>query len=115
MPPWVGRLIVGMTPGELLIILGMAVAVFAPKALPLTVVSEGLTTRLRVWLQYVAPAVLGALVAPSIIAPTGKLAAPGWDQSAYVVAFVVALCTRRMVPSLAAGLATVLAVAVIHP
>ncbi len=36
-----------MTPGELLVIVGMAAAVFLPKALPLVVVSEGLTTRLR--------------------------------------------------------------------
>lgn len=103
-----------MTPGDLLVILGMAVAVYLPKALPLIVVSEELTTRLRRWLQYVAPAVLGALVAPSIVAPTGQLAAPAWDQSAYVVAFVVALRTRRMLPSLAAGLAMLLLVVMIH-
>jgi branched-subunit amino acid transport protein len=103
-----------MTPGDLLLILAMAVAVYLPKALPLIVVSEELTTRLRRWLQYVAPAVLGALVAPSIVAPTGQLAAPAWDQSAYVVAFVVALRTRRMLPSLAAGLAMLLLVVMIH-
>ena len=99
-----------MTPTELLVILGMALAVYAPKALPLVVVSEGLTTRLKPWLEYVAPAVLGALVAPSIVAPAGQIAAPGWEQTGYLVAFVVALVTRRMVPSLAAGLATIVLV-----
>ena len=103
-----------MTPAELLIILGMAVAVYVPKALPLVIVSEGLTLRLRPWLQYVAPAVLGALVAPSVVAPSGQLAAPGWDQTAYLVAFVVAILTSRMVPSLAAGLATIVLVTLLH-
>lgn len=73
-------------------------------------VSEGLTARLSPWLQYVAPAVLGALVAPSILAPAGQLAAPTWHQAGYLVAFVSAIRTRRMVPSLAAGLATIVAI-----
>ena len=103
-----------MTPAELLVIVGMALAVYVPKALPLVVVSKGLTTRLRPWLQYVAPAVLGALVAPSIVAPAGQPTAPGWDQTGYVAAFAVALLTRRMVPSLVAGLATIIVVAVLR-
>jgi branched-subunit amino acid transport protein len=103
-----------VTPTELVVILAMALAVYVPKALPLVVVSEGLTIRLRPWLQYVAPAVLGALVAPSIVAPSAQLAAPGWDQTGYLVAFVVALVTRRMVPSLAAGLATIVLVTLLH-
>jgi len=103
-----------VTPAELLVILGMALAVYVPKALPLVVVSEGLTTLLKPWLQYVAPAVLGALVAPSIIAPSGQLAAPGWDQMGYMVAFVLAILTRRMVPSLAAGLATIVVVTLLR-
>ena len=103
-----------MTPAEWLIILGMAVAVYVPKALPLVMVSEGLTLRMRPWLQYVAPAVLGALVAPSIVAPSGQLAAPGWDQTGYAVAFGVALATRRMVRSLTAGLATIVLVTLLR-
>ena len=100
-----------MTPAELLVILGMAVAVYVPKALPLVIVSEGLTTRLKPWLQYVAPAVLGALVAPAIVAPSGQ---PGWDQAGYLVGFAVALVTRRMVPSLACGLLTIVLVTVLR-
>jgi branched-subunit amino acid transport protein len=103
-----------MTSTEVLVIAAMALAVFVPKALPLVIVSDGLTTRLRPWLQYVAPAVLGALVAPSIIAPTGRPTAPGWDQTGYLVAFLVALATRRMLPSLAAGLATIVVVTLLH-
>jgi branched-subunit amino acid transport protein len=85
-----------------------------PKAVPLIVVSEGLTARMRPWLQYVAPAVLGALVAPSIIAPSGHLTPPGLDQTGYLVAFVVAIVTRRMIPSLAAGLATIILVTMLR-
>ena len=103
-----------MTPADLLVLLGMALAVYVPKALPLVVVSESLTTRLRPWLQYVAPAVLGALVAPSILAPAGHVAALAWDQAGYLVAFVVAILTRRMVPALAAGLVTIAVVTVVN-
>ena len=103
-----------MTASELLIVVGMAVAVYLPKALPLVLISESLIARLQRWLQYVAPAVLGALVAPSIVAPAGRPAGLGWDQAAYVVAFVVAIWTRRMLPSLAAGMAAVVLAALIH-
>jgi branched-subunit amino acid transport protein len=103
-----------VTASELLIIVGMAIAVYIPKALPLVLISEWLIARLRRWLQYVAPAVLGALVAPSIMAPAGRPAGLGWDQAAYVVAFVVAIWTRRMLPSLAAGMAAVVVAAVLH-
>ena len=45
---------------------------------------------------------------------TGHLAAPAGDQTDYLVAFVVAILTRRMVPSLAAGLATIVFVALLR-
>jgi len=102
-----------VTASELLIIVGMAVAVYLPKALPLVLISESLITRLHRWLQYVAPAVLGALVAPSIVAPAGRPAGLAWDQAAYGVAFIVAVWTRRMLPSIAAGMAAVVLAAVL--
>jgi branched-subunit amino acid transport protein len=105
----------GVTVAELLIVVGMAIAVYLPKALPLVLISERLTSRLRRWLQYVAPAVLGALVAPSIVSPAGRSPGLAWDQAAYVVAFVVAIWTRRMLPALAAGMAAVVLTALIHP
>jgi branched-subunit amino acid transport protein len=104
----------GVTVAELLVVVGMAIAVYVPKALPLVLISEGLTARLRRWLQYVAPAVLGALVAPSIVSPAGRPAGLGWDQAAYVVAFGVAIWTRRMIPSLASGMAAVILTALIQ-
>jgi branched-subunit amino acid transport protein len=93
---------------EVMVVLGMAVAVYLPKAVPLVAISERHTTRLRPWLQYVAPAVLGALVAPNI---AGSLS---WTQAAYAVSFGVALLTRRMLPSIAAGLAVLVLVTLLR-
>jgi branched-subunit amino acid transport protein len=104
-----------VSPGDFALLVGMALAVYLPKALPLVAVSEHVTSRLRHWLQYVAPAVLGALIAPSILAPAGQVVAPNWQQAAYVVAFVVAVMTRRMLPSLGAGLLAVVVVVVLGP
>ena len=93
-----------MSVSDLGLILAMALAVYAPKVLPLALLSEAVAARLRTWLHYVAPAVLGALVAPSIFAPDGHLGLPGWPGIAFVVAGLVAATTRRMVTALAAGL-----------
>jgi branched-subunit amino acid transport protein len=93
-----------VTLSELALIVGMALAVYAPKVLPLALVSEQLATRLRTWLRYVAPAVLGALVAPSIFAGQGSLGLPGWHGLAYLSAAIMAAVTRRMVASLVVGL-----------
>ena len=100
---------------DVLLVLGMAVAVYLPKVLPLVLVSDRVAVRLRSWLQYVAPAVLGALVGPSIVAPLGRLTAPGWDQAGYLVALLVVLVTRRMVLALGAGMIAVVLVALLRP
>ena len=94
-----------MSGPELLLVGAMALAVYAPKVLPLALVSERNAARLRGWLQYVAPAVLGALVAPSIVAPEGRLTAPGWESAGYLLAGLIAATTRRMVRALAVGMA----------
>lgn len=78
--------------------------------LPLALVTERQAERLRRWLVYVAPAVLGALVAPSIFAPDGYLASPGWDLAAYVLAAFVAATTRRLVTPLAVGVVALIVV-----
>jgi branched-subunit amino acid transport protein len=83
---------------ELLVILGMAVAVYMPKVLPLAVVSQQQADALKRWLVYVAPAVLGALVAPSIV-----LHPPGLELAAYAVAAGVAVVTRHMLAAIGAG------------
>jgi branched-subunit amino acid transport protein len=67
------------------------------------------------WLQYVAPAVLGALVGPRIAVPNGHIAAPGWELVAYVLAGFVAATTRRMVGALSAGQAALVLAALLQP
>jgi branched-subunit amino acid transport protein len=83
---------------DLALIVGMALAVYAPKALPLVLISERHAEPLKRWLTYVAPAVLGALVAPGIL-----LRPPGWHLAAFGAAAVVAGLTRRMILALAIG------------
>lgn len=104
-----------MTPREMLILGAMILAVYLPKTLPLFLVSDRLPAGVRRWLHYVAPAVLSALVAPAVLAPSGRLAAPGWDQAGYLAAFLVAVLTRRVIPALVAGLAVVIAVTALTP
>src|SRR5438876_6450403 len=87
-----------MTLTDVAIILGMALAVYVPKVLPLVLISERHAEPLKRWLIYVAPAVLGALVAPSIV-----LRPLGWELAAFGVAALVAGLTRRMVLALAIG------------
>jgi branched-subunit amino acid transport protein len=99
---------------DLLVVLGMALGVYLPKALPLVLVAGEPAPWLRRWLCYVPPAVLAALVAPAVLAPGGHVAAFTWVHLGYLAAFVVALATRRMLPSLAAGLAVVLLVTLLH-
>jgi branched-subunit amino acid transport protein len=89
-----------MTGAEVLVIVGMALAVYTPKVLPLALVPEHAADRLKPWLIYVAPAVLGALVAPSIV-----LRPPSLDLAAYLMAGLVAAFTRHMLAAIGAGVA----------
>lgn len=100
-----------MTIREALIIGGMALGVFLPKMVPLLLVTDRLTPRVRRWLSYVAPAVLSALVAPAVLAPQGHLAgwASPWEVAGYAITFVVAVSTRRMFPAVVSGLVVVAA------
>ena len=99
-----------MSGHDLLAIVGTALGVYLPKALPLLLLGDRLGPRARRWLRYVAPAVLSALVAPAILVPSATLVLPGWELLAYAAALVVALATRRMLPSLGVGLAGVVLV-----
>ena len=89
------------------LLLAMALCVYAPKALPLALVSLGAGPRsaaLRRWLEYVSPAVLSALVAAEIAAPGGALTPPRPEHLAYAAVIALAATTRRVWLSLAAGL-----------
>jgi branched-subunit amino acid transport protein len=99
-----------MTLSDLLTILVIALAVLLPKALPLLLVSDRMHPLVRRWLDYVAPAVLAALVAPSIFTPDRVLAPPRLEQLVFVATFIAAVITRRMLPSVASGLVVLVAV-----
>ena len=103
-----------MSPLDLLAILVTAAAVYLPKALPLVLVGDRLPSGVRRWLDYVAPAVLAALVAPTILVTNRALAPVRWEVLAFVATFGVALRTRRMLPSLAAGVAVLIAIVVVR-
>ena len=100
-----------MSLADLFAIVVMALAVFLPKAVPLLLVSDRLRPAIRRWLEFVAPAVLAALVAPSMVLPGGALGAPRLEQLAFAVTFGVALWTRRMLPPVVAGVAVLVGVA----
>lgn len=97
-----------MSVRDLLAVAAMALGVYLPKLLPAALLPDRLSAPVRRWLGYVAPAVLGALVAPAIVAPDGRPALPGMEAPGYVAAFLVAITARRMLPAVAAGLAVVL-------
>jgi branched-subunit amino acid transport protein len=57
-----------------LMIFGVAVVSMAPRILPVALFSRReMPPLLKRWLSFVAPAVLGALTAVSILAPAGRL------------------------------------------
>jgi len=91
-----------------------AAAVYLPKALPLVLVGDRLPRSVRQWLEYVAPAVLAALVAPTILVTDRTLAPLHWELLAFVATFAVALLTRRMLPSLAAGVVVLIVIVVLR-
>jgi branched-subunit amino acid transport protein len=99
---------------DLLAILLIALAVFLPKAVPLLLVPERIAPGVRRWLDYVAPAVLAALVAPSILLTDGRLGVPRWEHLAFAATFAVAIWTRRMLPPLVAGVAVLVIGLLVH-
>ena len=99
---------------DLLAILVISAAVYLPKGLPLVLVGDRLSPGVRRWLEYVAPAVLAALVAPTILVSDRALTPPRWELLAFVATFVVALLTRRMLPSLGAGAVVLIAIVVVR-
>ena len=103
-----------MSGRDLLILCGMILAVYLPKALPLLLPGDRITPGVRRWLGYVAPAVLSAMVAPQILAPEGRIVMPGWAQLPFLVTLLVVVATRKMFLAVAAGLGTVLALTLLR-
>ncbi len=92
-----------MTIADLLTILVVALAVYVPKALPLLLIGDRTLQPIRRWLELIAPAVLAALVAPSILISDHALTQPRPLHLVFAATFIAAIVSRRMLPSLAVG------------
>jgi branched-subunit amino acid transport protein len=87
-----------------LTILGMALATFAVRALPLLALRRPPSPAFERALRHVAPAMFAALLVPPLLAPTGTLAA-GPELVAGVAGAAVARSTRNVPATIAAGFA----------
>jgi branched-subunit amino acid transport protein len=73
------------------VIVGMALANFAVRFVPIAVVSRlDLPRPLMRWLSYVPVAVMGAIVAGEVLTPQGRYIPP-WDNPYLLAAFPTAL------------------------
>lgn len=92
-----------------IIVGAMALITYLCRALPLLSLAN--SARLPAWvkqrLEYVAPAILAAMVAPEIVMRDG---APSLqvDLLAYALCLVTALTTRRLFPPILLGMAVLL-------
>lgn len=88
-------------------ILGVSVVSLLPRMLPAALLSRHeFPEPLKKWLSYVAPAVLGALTALSVLAPAGKIeiSADNLYIWAFIPTFLVALKTKSLFYSLLTGI-----------
>ena len=89
-------------------IIGVSLATLIPRILPVALFSGFEFPKIVIkWLSYVAPAVLGALTALSILAPAGELHIS--VNNLYIWAFIptllVAIKTRSLFLTLSVGIA----------
>lgn len=90
-----------------LMIIGVSIVSLMPRILPVALLSRfEFPEKLKNWLSYVAPAVLGALTALSVLAPRGSINIS--INNIYIWAFVptlaVALKTRSLFYTLLVGI-----------
>jgi branched-subunit amino acid transport protein len=96
-----------MTLHDLALVLAMALAVYLPKALPILLLDR-LPRPIENWLAYVAPAVLGALVGPTVL---GSFAdgTIGLREAGFAATAAVAARSRNVLLAGAAGMALIVA------
>lgn len=90
-----------------LMIIGVSIVSLLPRILPVAFLSRfEFPPRLQRWLSFIAPAVLGALTALSVLAPQGRIYIN--SSNIYIWAFVptllVAIKSRSLFFSLLAGI-----------
>lgn len=93
-----------------LTIAGMMLVTFFPRVIPLWfLASRSLPPRVASWLRYVSPAVLSAMLLPSIVAPDGAVCL-NWENlylMAAIPTLLVVWKTRSMVLPVLVGMALV--------
>lgn len=89
------------------VIIGVAVANFAVRFIPLATVSRiDLPRPVMRWLSYVPVAVMGAIVADEVLTPSGEYIAP-WDNPYLIAAIPTALVyykTRSFLGAVVVGM-----------
>lgn len=87
----------------LAVILGMAIATYATRAPALLLLSRRLPPGLERFLSHIPAAIFAALLAPPLLIPGGTFN-PGADAAAAIPAAIAAWWTRRVPPTILAGL-----------
>lgn len=85
------------------VIVGMALATYATRALAIFLLSRRLPPLLERFLGHIPAAVFAALALPPVVAPEGTFA-PGLPAAAATVAAAVAWRTRQVLPTILAGM-----------
>ncbi len=85
------------------VILGMALATYATRALAIFLLSRRLPPALERFLGHIPAAVFAALAFPPLVAPEGSFA-PGVSTAAAAVAAAVAWRTRQVFTTILAGM-----------
>ncbi len=88
----------------LAVIVGMGIVTYATRAPAVVLLSRRLPAGLERFLTHIPAAVFAALLAPPLFAPQGVLA-PGVEAVAALPAAIVAWWTRRVPPTILAGMA----------
>ena len=89
------------------LIIGMSLATALPRILPVAIFSRfEFPEKLREWLSYIAPAVLGALLAVSVLAPQGIMEISIHNRFIWVFipTMLIAVLTRSLFYTLVVGI-----------
>lgn len=94
-----------------LTLLGMTVVTYLPRAFPLLALSgKKLPDVVVAWLQYVPPAVLAAMLLPSLLLQDGQIAINNENLFLWAAlpTFIVAILTRNLFVPVLVGMAVVI-------
>lgn len=100
-----------ISPSNILLILGMALVTYLPRALPLMLLSSrSLNPVIERWLRLIPPAVLAALLAPELLLVKGEAGAGlfiSWHNvmlMAAIPSFLVAWLSRSFLGTVLTGM-----------